>query len=256
MFCFGYLWEKPWWETPRPILQTTAATWGVCIWDIYLYRYPHLGMVHRQLARMDNVFPFHHLPGFKKCEPLKSERFANWNMIIFNGSWLNSMGRCPPLRRPTQSSAKLVFVTSAAVEIHGNPRRFEWATNLHCHLWWPEAIHFSILWVLIFIIITVIMIQCQLYNDLIWFVQGKWWGDVGWMFFFLTRWIWRLDASALSATHHLPRPWVASWGSHSGGVGSRKATTFTDDSWFMMIYLLEMVIVQRLYLEWFLCSLQ
>ena len=139
MFCFGYLWEKPWWETPRPILQTTAATWGVCIWDIYLYRYPHLGMVHRQLARMDNVFPFHHLPGFKKCEPLKSERFANWNMIIFNGSWLNSMGRCPPLRRPTQSSAKLVFVTSAAVEIHGNPRRFEWATNLHCHLWWPEG---------------------------------------------------------------------------------------------------------------------
>ena len=82
---------------------------------------------------------------------------------------------------------------------------------------------------------------------------GVMWGGC---FFFLTRWIWRLDASALSATHHLPRPWVASWGSHSGGVGSRKATTFTDDSWFMMIYLLEMVIVQRLYLEWFLCSLQ
>ena len=256
MFCFGYLWEKPWWETPRPILQTTAATWGVCIWDIYLYRYPHLGMVHRQLARMDNVFPFHHLPGFKKCEPLKSERFANWNMIIFNGSWLNSMGRCPPLRRPTQSSAKLVFVTSAAVEIHGNPRRFEWATNLHCHLWWPEGNS-------LFYPVSSYFHYHYCYYDSMptiqWFdmiCSGQMVGWCGVDVFFLTRWIWRLDASALSATHHLPRPWVASWGSHSGGVGSRKATTFTDDSWFMMIYLLEMVIVQRLYLEWFLCSLQ
>ena len=42
-----------------------------------------------------------------------------------------------------------------------------------------RAIHFYILWVFIFIVITVIMIQCQL--DLIWFVQGKRWADVGWM---------------------------------------------------------------------------
>ena len=227
-------------KRPGPFCKQQLQHRRVCIWDICIditYQ-----ILHSYKPWFVSLKWGHHIPKWWYFGPWMPWLVATtdiamnheaphkgWSIIIFNGSWLNSMGRCPPLRRPTQSSAKLVFVTSAAVEIHGNPRRFEWATNLHCHLWWLEGN--SLLYPVSFYFHYHYCYYDSMPTRFDMICSGQ---KVGWCGVDVkkTRWIWRLDASALSATHHLPRPWVASWGSHSGGVGSRKATTFTDDLWW------------------------